>query len=374
MHRSRVNGFLVAAVTLLATACDKGVLSRPDGGQIAPAGAAGMSGSSGIWGTAGHAGITGGSGSSGVSCGARFPAPPAPLDVLILLDASASMNDDTTNASCSTDCGTSSKWAQITSAINAVVSSDSSVRWGLGIFPALSPPPTGAGCTTLSTPDVAVGARNADAIGAAIAARTRSSGGVSDGGNTPTRAAVNAAAQHLLTLTDDLQKKTILLITDGAPDCAEDTSADDANATVDAIFNAAIMGFLTQVLGVATADGDANQALSRMAAAGGYWRDGPAPYRTVRDTTETIAALRAAVADESRCLFEIPAPPDSNVDRYHVSVLVGGMAVPRDPTRQNGWDYGEPTSGHLQLFGPVCDAVDADRAIPVEVVFNCLLK
>jgi len=52
-------------------------------------------------------------------------------DILILLDASTSMNDDTTDTPCDGGCGVNSKWAQVTAAIDQVVGdTDDRVKHG----------------------------------------------------------------------------------------------------------------------------------------------------------------------------------------------------------------------------------------------------
>ena len=56
-------------------------------------------------------------------------------DVLILLDASGSMNNTTDDLACSGGCGAASKWAQLTPALDALVAAnESTVNWGLKMF------------------------------------------------------------------------------------------------------------------------------------------------------------------------------------------------------------------------------------------------
>ena len=58
-----------------------------------------------------------------------------PPDVLILLDASGSMNNTTDDLSCGGGCGAASKWAQLTPALDALVAeNESTVNWGLKMF------------------------------------------------------------------------------------------------------------------------------------------------------------------------------------------------------------------------------------------------
>ena len=65
---------------------------------------------------------------------------------------------------------------------------------------------------------MAVVPTDGNAIPIAIAGRTSANGGLSNGGNIATRAAVEVAASHLATLTDD-NRRVIVLVTDGVPNC-----------------------------------------------------------------------------------------------------------------------------------------------------------
>src|SRR5205814_1344432 len=105
----------------------------------------------------------GGAGSIGpnLDCHITRPAPIARLGVLLMLDASASMNDDAGGATCSGGCGATSQWALATSAINTVVGlTASSIDWGLEVFGE-----AGAACAVGSAVSVPFTAGNSGAIG-----------------------------------------------------------------------------------------------------------------------------------------------------------------------------------------------------------------
>jgi hypothetical protein len=58
-----------------------------------------------------------------------------PPDILIVLDASGSMNNDImATMSCTNGCGATSKWAQMTPAINRSSGRRRHVNWGLKFF------------------------------------------------------------------------------------------------------------------------------------------------------------------------------------------------------------------------------------------------
>ncbi|HEY7376340.1 MAG TPA: hypothetical protein VIF57_29540, partial [Polyangia bacterium] len=272
---------LLAATALSAAGCG-GTGTLTGGGGSAAVGRGGTGGGGNAAGGTGGFGIGGSAGMpSQPECGTvnSVSAKPIPPDVLILLDASAGMNDDLGGVSCSGGCGTSSRWAAAVAALERIVSdTDTTVNWGLQIFPDAID-----GCAVPSLPTVSVGPGHAAAIAAAIAARTGPDGGLMAAGNAPIRAAESAAAAYLLTLVDP-GPKLILLATAGAPSCppgGADPGADDATGAVAAITSAAESGFATTVLGVASAGGAADMTLNAMAIAGARPRTGPPSYTPV---------------------------------------------------------------------------------------------
>src|SRR4029079_4698645 len=120
-------------------------------------------------------------------------------DVLIVLDASGSMNNDIDDNVCSNGgCAATSKWARLTPGLTALVAAnDATVNWGLKLFADAD-----STCGVAQTIAVIVRPMHATPIAAAIAARTTADGSLVNGSRTPTRAAVSAAAAHLASLDD----------------------------------------------------------------------------------------------------------------------------------------------------------------------------
>ena len=141
------------------------------------AGTAGATGVGGIIGTAGTSGRGGVSGQGGViNCGSvERPTSVVPPNILLLQDASGSMNQDVTNTTCGTPgCGASSKWALMTPAIIQVVSqTESQVNWGLKLFA-----DTSSTCARLPQHrrPPHIGPQNGAAIASALAGRTAADG------------------------------------------------------------------------------------------------------------------------------------------------------------------------------------------------------
>src|SRR5262245_24148749 len=104
----------------MAGACDAKPLVPDSTGSAGAIGAAGTTGEGGTTGFGNFGGsTTGGGGLTGVGGGMQCGAVPYPIqaiapDILILLDASGSMNNDTADNACSAGCGATSRWALTT--------------------------------------------------------------------------------------------------------------------------------------------------------------------------------------------------------------------------------------------------------------------
>jgi hypothetical protein len=367
---------VLAATSLTAGGC--GAVPGNGTGMLTGEGgsARGGKGPGGVGGAAGGTGGSANGGGAGMPsqplCGSvdSVSVKPIPADVLILLDASTGMNDDAGGATCSGGCGAASRWAAAVAAIERVVAdTDATVNWGLQIFPDSSD-----ACAVPGTPTVPVGPAHAAAIAAAIAARTSPNGGVTAGGNAPLRGAEGAAVAYLSTLVDP-GTKLILLATAGAPSCppgSSDPGTEDAKGAVDAITTAAQSGFATTVLGIATAGGPTDATLNALAIAGGTPRTGPPRYTPVADAAELTAPSNTLLRIAPPCSFAIPAPPTSDTSPWQIRVTVDGVAIPRDTSRLDGWDYdGGVTS--LTIYGPTCTDLMTTPPHTVSIKFLCLI-
>jgi hypothetical protein len=298
-----------------------------------------------------------------------------PPDILVIQDASGSMNDDIDDQPCSGDtgCGATSKWAQMTPAINQVVmASQAAVNWGLKLF-ADADDNCGVG------PGVAVpvGPANATAIAAAIAGRTNADGGVSNGSRgSPTRLAEAAGAAYLAALTDG-NPRFIVLATDGLPSCIPGSGGpgvDDSAGAVAAVEAAFAMGIPTFVVGIATTGmGAADTTLGNMANAGGLPRAGTPSYYPVSSAAELESVLTTAVTTLNSCTFQIgPLPTsDGTTSLATIGVFVDGVPVPRDTSHTSGYDYADATMGWITIYGPSCAAIVAGTVTDVTITFYC---
>lgn len=282
-----------------------------------------------------------------------------PPDLLIVLDRSGSMNENSAGMMCRGGCGAASKWAQVTTAINQVVAmTETKINWGLKFFG------TDNACGVAPGAAVAPGPNNAAAIAEAIAARANQ-----PGSNTPTRAGELSAGEYLATLAST-NPKFVLLATDGQPNCAEggqENTVDDA-AAIEAVATVKTMGFPTFVIGIATgALGDTT--LNGMAMNGGYPRMGsPQLYYSVTTTADLVTALSAIqTITTGMCTYPL-GTPSADADLDKVTVTVDGMASPKDDP--HGWRY-DPGMTSITFSGTTCEKLMVGQLRNVQVLYGC---
>jgi hypothetical protein len=372
----------------VAAACSASKSDDEDDGS----GASGAGGSGA--GNPGSGGFTGpgGSGSGGMeNCAAEtFPGVEVPLDIHIMLDKSASMQD-------------SNKWTNVITALNTFVSDAHSDGIGVGVafFPtdASVPPPSGCdpamdmcgeygpcvpilnicsggfGGDSCVPADYAVPVLAIEELPGAAGALQSTFGSTSpDGDTTPTGKALAGAriyatdwaAAHPTHLT------YILFATDGEPTgCGGDAQAEAAAAA------AATPPVKTFVIGV----GSQLTFLNAVAAAGGtgqaYLVDSSA------GTTQEFLDALAEIRNTGACKFQIPPPTMGTPDYGLVNVTI---ADPNDPdntitvpkvsgpgacTSAGGWYYDDETNPtYIELCPATCEEVQSG-GLQVEVEIGC---
>ena len=344
------------------------------GGGAGPAGVAGQAGSgsgsggaaAGAGGKAGGAGTAGtglaGAGGGTILCGqTNVPLQPIAPDILILLDNSASMNNDVTDHACTNGCGTRSKWSQVTTGIEDVVmTTQATINWGLKFMDADST------CGVPPGVAVDVGPGSYGAISNALAL-------VHPLGDTPTQVAINSAVAYLQGRTDP-NSKYILLATDGLPNCKPDggVNADDSAGAEAAVAAARTAGFNTFVVGIATSQTTANTTLNAMAVAGGE----PQPagsgsdslYYLAGDTASLEEALMTIAANATPCSFALPAAPGGSTLAISAATSGGNVTVPKDAA--NGWTYA-PDMKSIALKGTACASAQQGTYTSVTASYLC---
>ena len=367
MRRSTIQATFVAAALLFLASCGGALPGGGTGGTGMPSGTGGNR-STGLGNFGGGSNGAGGIGTGGAMDCPDGPAKVLPADVLIVLDASGAMNDDASDMLCSGGCGASSKWAQTVAAIERMVGeTEMTVNWGLEIFP-----DSGSACAVEGNVTVPVGPAQATAIAAAIRERTSPNGGVIAGGSAPIRGAENSAAAYLAGLTD-AARKVILLATAGAPSCLPgetDPAVGDADGSAQAITNASTSGFPTTVLGIAAAGGPAESTLNKMAIAGGQTRAGLPYYTPIADVAELTSGLNTLLGISPACMLALP-PSGDGPRGIEIGVIIDGMAIARDRSHVNGWDYVDATENSVALYGSACEALTAGPSHTAMIIFHC---
>lgn len=296
-----------------------------------------------------------GGGATGMNCGLeRFNLEKLPGELALVLDRSGSMLEYLGNSN-------QSKWDAMVHAVDQTVkATESSVMWGLNLFPNVG----GNGCTADGNPEVGVAINNYMPIMASI--MTNVAGDMS---YTPTRVAVQSTTTYLDSLIS-VNPKFILLATDGKPNCApgQDSDMGDDAETLKAVGAALAAGFPVFVLGVALqGEPEAEQLLNQMAEAGGRQRAGGTKYYPANSQADLVAALSQIAGQIVSCTFNLGKVPPSPHD---VAVDVSGMRVPHDTTRMNGWEYGTGMTS-IELFGSYCENIKNGELKDVQFIFGC---
>jgi Mg-chelatase subunit ChlD len=298
----------------------------------------------------------------------RFDVRRKPVEVLLVLDRSASMQDEPSNEDDDEDdddenaVEVPSKWEVVVPALKeAIAATDGALSWGLKLFPLGD---EAGECSEDSYPGsiaVPIAPLNAAKVNQAIEDTDP------NGDGTPTGDAINEAVKYLQGTGSD-NPKYILLATDGDPSCAgTEKGGDEARpAALKAVEAAANGGFDTFVVGISTTKESSTETLTELAAAG---KRAPASgYYLANTQDELLAALHAITAAAASCRFPLSSRPP-NPD--FVGVLIGSDRVSKDTGHKDGWDYVDPEHSAIELYGPACDKVQATGADTVNIIFAC---
>jgi hypothetical protein len=312
-----------------------------------------------------------------------------PMNLLIVLDRSGSMNNTSSNPT---------KWMAAVSALRTLLTRlDDQARVGITFFPSTSQSDSANGYTT---PAVPVGPLSTTR--ATILSRLSST---SPSGNTPMTCAFQGSTAYYRGFTMD-GSRNIILITDGVPteectttnsDCGPIPNPLDLNAFLqwtmcrDRIGSNAVrvqVGLAQRetppirVFVAGTPDAS-DTFLSDLAVIGqtprtADCRGSMSCHYSLR--TGSFEADLTRALDEIRgraisCEFEVNADP-SRVDPTRVNVNYQGGAdamsrlIVRDVDHRDGWDYANGMRT-IVLYGPACDRVRTDSGARVRIVFGC---
>lgn len=346
---------LMMAMGPISCSCDDedpGNGSNTDGGNNGGGGDGGGNNNGG-----GDGGGNNNGGGDGGTCeqltvGSELEAP----EVLVVFDQSNSMNED-------------NRWRSAVQAVGAVVVNlDLQVAFGIAFFG------TGRSCGSVDVP-IPPRVGNAAAISDELDDRNPQ-------GNTPI-----APMLQLISRLKDGENvrgqptlenlKTVILMTDGSPNCNEDLDGDtcertlqsssadihclDEDRTVDAVEALAMQGVSTYVIGYSVSEW--KDTLDAMAAAG----TPGGTYFPVENASDLEASLGGIAQGITSCSFQLENTPE---DITYVSVSLNGDDVPH--TSQSGSGDGWDLQGNtVELLGDDCETARNDPTAVLDIKVEC---
>ena len=204
-------------------------------------------------------------------------------------------------------------------------------------------------------------------------------------GGTPTSEAIRQAATFLTQKRS--VARTIIVATDGAPNCNGDLDARtcvctsafcdvnpsrgrysclDDGRTIDVIRQTAdVQKIPVYVIGIGSTERpEFLEVLDQMAMAGGRPRATAPRHYNVQSENDLTSALETIRDSVAKCTYLTPSAPN---DPNAISVEIDGVAIPRDPTKTSGWDWVDQGYGELAFFGEACALAQGSGGPPAIV-------
>lgn len=279
-----------------------------------------------------------------------------PPDLLIVLDRSGSMM----LAPGFPPLG-ASKWNIMKASLQTVLAArEANIQFGLTVFP------TDNDCGVDPGARVDIQLFNATPIMSYL-------NSTSPNGNTPAHFGLQEALAYYNTIPVNPAGRYVLFATDGIPNCGgspPDVDIETPTETVAAVTALANAGIHTFVLGFGGILGLDPAVLNDSAQAGLEPIPGGPPYFYQADDAASLQAVLDTIAGGiiiPSCAFELTSLPPVPDD---VAVYFDGVAVPRNPSQLNGWDY-YPDAGTITFFGTYCDQLTSGQVSEVDFMFGC---
>jgi hypothetical protein len=171
--------------------------------------------------------------------------------------------------------------------------------------------------------------------------------------------------------TDAATDRFVLLVTDGEPSCSIDPGqCDDAGREASRLFS--MSGVRTMVLPIGD-EAKKSHCLEGVAVMGQTRAPGSIDFPAVADPSQLGKQLdRAMTPVMARACRFIVRDNVTNPDQ--LLVTVNWMAVPRDQSHKDGWDFDASGAPEIQLYGPLCTKIKCNqvehRAVKAQV--NCM--
>ena len=281
------------------------------------------------------------------------------------------------------------RWNSLYQVVQLVTTDyNDSINFGANLFPSTKAlgEYKATACVVEGNVEIPVAPMNKDAILNGIP----QAGDTSLKGGTPSAAGVAAALAHLKTL-DPQVPAAVLLVTDGAANCATGAQPPGLFEAYDQTLHTVVQDawnidkIPTYVVGIDTKnvvsgneqDGNPNatntyEKLNELAVDGGKPKDDPAEkfYNAVNQI-QLKAALDIIAADALSCLIPLESQPGFPEE---TKVIIGDADIPMivDCATENGWVYEMDMMGlytGIRLCGTACEQLKLEKAADVE--FYC---
>jgi hypothetical protein len=237
---------------------------------------------------------------------------------------------------------------------------DSTMQIGLVLFPSTTV--TSQSCTVSTSVQLVPGFGHVGQMNSLLSK-------VNPGGATPTAEAVQVAANALLNVRAATTARSLVLATDGGPNCnlildprtcpcigRRCTTAQmclDDIRTVSRIKTIADQGIPTYVIGLQEpGETETNAVLDRMAEAGGRPQmNAKHRYYAATSAAELDAALIAIRDQVGACTFLTASVPDADGT---ITITADGVVLPYDETGKIGWRWGNRENGEIIFAQGTC--------------------
>ena len=326
----------------------------------------------------------GSSGAAGPNgCGdSTFVLTHQPTNVVLVLDKSFSMVDPENLWDHDNDAETEpvTRWTSLHNSVSFMLDEfDTGLNFGAVLFPSIEVPDMDRenACLVGETPDADVASEN----GASILDVLPGADAVDLFGGTPASAGITTSLEHLRSLDGEVPRALILL-TDGAANCAEGVDESDVYRIYDEALPELVAAAYadedipTYVIGIDILDEVVQYPmdnpfvrLNEVAVAGGFPRPGEEKFYNAQDEEELRLAM-SQISSQIGCILpldEAPVAPDLLV------VEIDGETIPQvDECSDDdeGWRFTNPEGPYdeIELCAAACHALHESGALEVNYV------
>lgn len=317
------------------------------------------------------------------NCGAStFMLDHQPTNVVLVLDKSYSMIDNSWDHDNDPATGDVTRWLSLYDSVEFIIDEfDDGLNFGTVLFPGVEVPDNEwqNACMVALEPDAPVAPNNGEAVMASLPERDT----MSIFGGTPASEGISTALNHLRSLDPELPR-AMILITDGAANCLAGTSDQDVFNLYDTNLPALVAAAFndeeipTYVVGIDIIDGIANypvdnpyERLNEVAIAGGFPQPGAEKFHNAQDEEELRAAI-SQISSQIGCIIpldEAPEQPDL------LSIYIDGEQIPWVDSCDGedlGWRYTNPMGPYdeIELCAEACEALH--NVGTLSVTYNCV--